>query len=389
VRRLLLLVGALVFVDTLFYAALTPLLPHYAEELELSKLGAGILASAYAAGALVGAIPGGLAAARLGVKPTVLLGLLGMSLTTLTFGLAHDVVLLDGARFLQGLSSSFTWTAGLAWLVAAAPPERRGELIGLAMASAIGGALFGPVLGGVASVVGTGWAFGAVTVLGGALGLWAWRTPAFPPRPPQPLRTIFVAARDPRVVVGIWLVALPALLFGVLNVLAPLRLHQLGHGAVAISATFLVAAAAEAVVSPLAGRLSDRRGRLLPLRAGLVAAAVAAVALPWPDNRWLLSAATVAAATAFGIFWSPALSFLADTAEEVGLDHVYAFALITLAWAPGAVAGPAAGGALAEATSDAVPYLCLAAACALTLGVLARVRGPASPRSVPAPTTSR
>ena len=155
-RRLLLLVGAIVFVDTMFFAALTPLLPQYAEELGLSKAGAGLLAASYALGALVGGIPGGMAAARFGVRPTVLIGLTGMAITTVTFGFADSIWLLDTARFLQGVASSFSWTASLAWLVAAAPAERRGETIGAAMGAAIVGALFGPVLGGIASVVGTG-----------------------------------------------------------------------------------------------------------------------------------------------------------------------------------------------------------------------------------------
>src|SRR5918996_3863260 len=152
-RRLLLLVGAIVFVDTMFFAALTPLLPEYAEDLNLSKAGAGLLAAAYPLGGLVGGIPGGIAAARLGVRPTVLIGLAGMAVTTLTFGLADSIWLLDTARFLQGVASSFSWTAGLAWLVAAARPDRRGQTIGAAMGAAIFGALFGPVIGGVASLL--------------------------------------------------------------------------------------------------------------------------------------------------------------------------------------------------------------------------------------------
>ncbi len=36
-KRLLFLVGAIVLVDTMFYAALTPLLPHYAQELGLGR----------------------------------------------------------------------------------------------------------------------------------------------------------------------------------------------------------------------------------------------------------------------------------------------------------------------------------------------------------------
>ena len=65
-RRLLLLVGALVFVDTMLYSALAPLLPHLAVELDLSKTRAGVLVAAYAAGALLGGLPGGVASARLG-----------------------------------------------------------------------------------------------------------------------------------------------------------------------------------------------------------------------------------------------------------------------------------------------------------------------------------
>ena len=49
-RRLALLVGAIVLVDTMFYAAITPLLPRLADDLGLGKNGAGVLAGAYAAG---------------------------------------------------------------------------------------------------------------------------------------------------------------------------------------------------------------------------------------------------------------------------------------------------------------------------------------------------
>jgi len=376
-RRLLLLVGAIVFVDTMFFAALTPLLPQYAEDLGLSKAGAGLLAASYALGALVGGIPGGISAARFGVRPTVLVGLAGMAVTTVTFGFAESIWLLDTARFLQGVASSFSWTASLAWLVAAAAPERRGETIGAVMGAAIVGALFGPVLGGIASVTGTGPAFASVAVLALGLAVAAWRTPAFTPEHPQPFSRLVGALRDRGVVASIWFVLVPALLFGTLNVLGPLRLDVLGLSALAIGATWLVAASFEAALSPLIGRFSDRRGRLAPLRVGLIGSAAATALLPWIDRGWVLAAAIVLAACAFGSFWTPSMSMLADRAEAIGLDYAYGFALINLAWAPGAAAGSALGGAAARATSDAAVYLTLSALCIATLLLLApRLREP-------------
>ena len=73
-RRLLVFVSVVVAVDTLFFTAMTPLLPHFAHKYDLSKAGAGVFISTYAAGALIGAIPAGLATTRLGPKRTVLAG---------------------------------------------------------------------------------------------------------------------------------------------------------------------------------------------------------------------------------------------------------------------------------------------------------------------------
>ena len=73
-RRLVLLVAVVVAVDTMLYAALTPLLPHLAHELGLSKSRAGALVAAYAAGALVAGFAGGIAATRFGPRRAVLLG---------------------------------------------------------------------------------------------------------------------------------------------------------------------------------------------------------------------------------------------------------------------------------------------------------------------------
>jgi MFS family permease len=374
VRKLLLLVGGIVFVDTMFFVALTPLLPEYAEEFGLSKAGAGVLSAAYPAGALVGGIPGGLATARIGARATAIAGLVVIAVTTFVFATADSLWLLDGSRFVQGLGSALAWTAGLTWLVSEAPATRRGQLIGSAMAAAIVGALFGPVLGGVAALVGAPIAFGAAGLAALGLAVWSALTPAPPPAEQQRLGALLTALRSRRIALGVWLVALPALFFGTLSVLAPLRLEELGVGAVAIGALWLGTAALEAGANPIVGRISDRVGRFRPMRVSVFAGALVAVFLPWPGNAYLLGALVVVAGVSFGSFWTPAMAFLSDEAERRGLEYAWAFAVVNLAWAPGQALGSSGSGALAHLTSDAVPYLLLSAGCLLTFALLWRSR---------------
>jgi MFS family permease len=119
-----------------------------------------------------------------------------------------------------------------------------------------------------------------------------------------------------------------------------------------------------------------------PLRAALTGSALVAILLPWPGSPWLLAVLVVAGGFAFGSFWTPAMSMVTDAAEARGLDYGYAFALVNLAWAPGQAGGSAIGGAVASITSDAVPYLGLAAICVLTLTALSRYRETAAPLAV-------
>ena len=125
-RRLLLLVSAIVLVDTSFYAAVTPLLPYYADHEHLTKTSAGILSGAYPAGTLVASLPAGALAARFGPRPLLAAGLAMLAVTSIVFGLASSIVVLDIARFAQGVGGALSWTGGMGWLSGAAPAERRG-----------------------------------------------------------------------------------------------------------------------------------------------------------------------------------------------------------------------------------------------------------------------
>jgi MFS family permease len=355
----------------MLYAALTPLLPELADEYGLSKGGAGLLVAAFAIGALAAALPSGVAAARLGPKTAVLAGLALMSLASLGFAFAGDPWALGIARFVQGAGSTLSWAGSSTWLVAVAPRSRRGQVLGSAISAAVVGALLGPVIGSVASAVGIGPAFAAVSIVGGLLLVWTLATPGAAAEP-QPLSALWPVLRRPSFLAGLWMMLLPALLFGVLTVLVPLDLASAGWSAVAIGALFLVGAGAEAVIHPLIGRYSDRHGRLAPIRAALVGSAAVSLALAWAGPAGLVAGFTFLALFAYGSFFAPASAHVADSAERLGLTQGLSFGVVNGAWAVGNAVGPSVGGVIAGSVGDAVPFLLCAGVCTGTLALLVR-----------------
>jgi MFS family permease len=375
-------VCVVIFVETMLYSALVPLLPHYKHEFGLSKSAAGLLVGAYAAGALVAAIPGGIAAARYGPRRALLIGITLMGVASLGFGFAGNAWTLGIARFAQGLGGSLAWAGALTWLIAASPVTRRGEMLGTAIGSAIFGALLGPAIGALAHHLGPREVFVGLAGVTLILAIWTARTPPAAADPPLP-GAIGRALRTPEVRQALWLMSVPALVFGVVGVLVPLKLDAAGWSATAIAVAWVVSAALEMVLAPLIGRASDRLGRLLPLRVALMGAIGVLVAFAFANRPIVVVPVLVVSGITFGGFWAPAMALLSDAADRIALAQGLAFGLMNLAWGAGNALGPVIGGAMADAASDALPFLVLAGLCCMTLASLGisgtrRVRVPES-----------
>jgi MFS family permease len=366
VNRLLLLVSAILFVDATLFVALTPLVPGYVEEFGLSKTQAGLIVSAFGAGAVLGGVPAGFLAARFGPKATVVGGLGVLTAASVAFALAGDPWSLAGARVVQGAASAATWAGGLAWLTVAAPRERRGAVLGTAFGAAIAGAILGPMLGGIADVIGARAAFGSIAVFATVFAIWAHThtRPTPEQRHPGALRR---AIRDPAYLAGMWLNFLTEFLFATVVLLVPLALDADGFSPLEIGIVFFAAGLIEVALNPMIGRVSDRYGRVLPLRAALVAGVFVSIGFAITDEPAPIIALVCAAAFGFGGIYAPAMALVADRAEAVGLAQGLGFGLMNSFWAGGLLVGPPVAGALGESFGDHVPYLLGAALLVATV----------------------
>jgi MFS family permease len=372
VRRLLALSCAIVLVDTIFYAALYPLVPYFQDEFGLSKSVVGVLSGAYGAGVLVGSVPSGYLASRSGVRVTALVGLTLMSVTSVMFALVDAAWLLVLTRFLGGFGSALSWVAAFTWLVDRAPEERRAELIGVMVSAAVVGALLGPVLGSVAATVGLLPAFAAVALAGVVIAAWAALEPAPVSSGEVSLLPALGMLRRPLLLTSLWFIGLSPLLFSALAVLVPLDLHRLGWGAAAVGTVFLLSAIFEAFVHPLLGRWSDRSGYRPPVFAGLLASIGILLLFVWAGNPWVIGLLVVLAAGAFNATLVPGTALFSRGTEKAGMDRAVAFAITNFAWASGYAVGAPVGGFLADLRGDALSYLSLTVVCLLTIIVVYR-----------------
>jgi MFS family permease len=130
------------------------------------------------------------------------------------------------------------------------------------------------------------------------------------------------------------------------------------------------------LIAPQIGRLSDRRGAIVPTAVGLVLAAFVMTAVPLRQSVAALAVVSVIVmAGPLTTFVIPASSLLTVGAERAGISLAIATMIFNLSCVLGQTIGAPAGASLAQATSDAVPFFVLAALLLLAL-VLAWRRQP-------------
>lgn len=366
-RKLVILASVMIFFDVTFFAAIAPLLPDYVDQLGLSKAEAGILSAAYAAGTLLGSLPAGYVASRMGPRWTLIFGLLLLGSSSVIFGFAEHIVLLDGARFIQGAAGALIWSGALTWLITSVPEERRGAIIGSALGTAVAGALLGPIVGAVAGEIGTEPVFSSVLLITILLAWVASRVPETRAPEKQSLREVMATLTSRPILNVAVFVAVPSVMFGAIEVLVPLRIDELGGSHALIAIGFVAGAVLEAALAPLSGRISDRVGRRLPYVVGLGICAAAMAGIAAVVNLEEVFVALIFASLGAGLCFAPALTLISDVADASNLHQGFAAGVSNMAWAAGQVLGGVGGGAVASLTGNMAPCLAISLLLAITV----------------------
>ncbi|TCO62240.1 MFS transporter [Actinocrispum wychmicini] len=366
------------FVDSLLYSVVVPVLPGYASRLGASSTAIGLLFAAYAVGLVLATPVLGRMSDRIGRRIPMLLGSVGLAATTVLYAFADVYPLLVTARFLQGVAAAAVWTAGIALVADVTEKGRLGQVMGVVMACMSAGLISGPPIGGFLEQAG-GYrtpflVVAAVAVLSGLTQMVLVKDPPATNAEGVPVRTLLADRSLRGTVIAVFL---GASALSMLEPILPLDLadHQ-GAGPAAVGLVFGVATLANGAASPVIGALADRCRRVRLIALGLVASGGLLPCLLIPDSVVGTGAVLTVFAIAYGFILVPALPELATVAQRHG-GGAYAtvYAVFNISYSMGMVLGPVAGGAGAGLSLGATLAVAGALLCAGGLLLLAGTTG--------------
>jgi MFS family permease len=301
-------VFAATFCGMVSIGATLPVLPHYVEgPLGGGKIEVGIVIGCYAiTGLLLRPIAGHFADRR-GRRLTVLAGSLLTAAASFLYLAPLGIGGLIVARLVVGAGEGSVFTAGSAWIVDLAPPDRRGRVIGLYGLSVWGGLSIGPLCGELiqhSAGYDAVWLFAAATPLLGA---------ALASRVPDPFRPSVVHEPEHQTLLAREALRPGAALalgsFGYAAMASFVVLHldarDIGHGALVFGAfaTMVV------LTRLLAGNLPDRVGPARVATAAALTEAAGLLTIGVAESMPVALAGALAMGAAFSLLY-PSLSLI-------------------------------------------------------------------------------
>ena len=288
--------------------ATLPVIPRYVQgPIGAGDFSVGLVTGAFAVTGLACRPLAGNLADRRGRRPIVILGALLTAVAGALYFIPAGVPGLVVARLFLGAGEGMVYTAGSAWVVDIAPPEKRGRIIGLYGLAIWSGLTLGPPAGELilrASSFEMVWAFAMAAPLLGAV--IAWRIPdTFVYTEPGPdERRTWIERKS--LVPGLGL-ALGTMGYAAVAAFLVLHLDELdiGHGA----EVFAAFAATVVLARIFGGWLPDRFGPVPCIIGAGVVESAGLVAIMLADSLPLAIAGALAMGAAFSLLL-PSLALL-------------------------------------------------------------------------------
>jgi MFS family permease len=388
------------FVVWLGFGGLLPVLPLYFTEQGVDLATLGIVIAAWPAARLVSEPIFGWLADRTERVPLMVIGLIATgvfgALPLVLTGPVAFVLLRAGA----GLGAAIYDPAARGFLTDATPPDRRGEAFGLYGAAQMGGLVLGPTIGafGAAQFGGIAFVFvfSAIAAVVAAVGIalrvreegyqrqaHATRSPDVTTLPPDSpfiegrLAADLAADTPERSSQAMRLLnrgLIAALVInlggyyggGTYEVIWSLFLEGLGADLPLIGLTFAMFGLPVLVLSPLAGRIVDRRGSMAFIVLGMILPAVTGILYTFLSDPFLAVPLILVEATGFA-FLNPALYAVVAASSPPGRSSTTQ-GLFGAAGTLGFIAASLAAGVIAE-RSILYPFYVFSAVMMLALVV--------------------
>jgi DHA1 family multidrug resistance protein-like MFS transporter len=296
------------FVVLVGFGALLPVLPLYVVDQGIDTATLGLIIAAWPIAKLGSEPIFGVLADRGGRKPLMITALILMSVFMILPLFFHDAIALFVLRFLAGVTAGMYDPAARGIIVDATEEGERGEAFGLYSGAAMGGLVFGPIIGSAGASIGGGFGFPFVLttalLLVAAVFLWRQMSSTIPaparhghgpvpmlterpggqelrtawaPLPPESSSGGPVAQAPFRALLNRPLLAAVAMnlgmycAVGVYDVIWVLYMQHLRASLEWIGLTFTLFGLPVLILSPFAGRIVDRGG---PVRYAAVGGAI-------------------------------------------------------------------------------------------------------------------
>jgi DHA1 family inner membrane transport protein len=381
--RVVIVVYLALFVAELSWSGVTPLIPSYIEQYDLSDFQGGMVLSVASLGILISSVPASYVTRRISPRTLTLGSMAVIAFAGMAMAIAPGYWTIVAARFVFGLGFGTLYVAMAAWLDDAAGDESA-RVLALTTAIIGASATLAPAYAGwIAENYGLGAPFAGLAVLTAVLfvvlfldrsGTGLRKDPA------PPVRDLARAVTaDPGLSTMLLLTTAAAVVWMTADLLVPIRLDAGGFSAADIGVAFAASALIFVLASAITARGANRWARP-GIAVGATTALAVTTALPaiWlgiPVTFVFLFGASVAT----GIIVALTFPFGLQAVERGAVTVAVMSALANIVWALSGMAGPTVGGAFAEWAGDRAAFAVLALVCVVVaVTVSRRARRPAA-----------